>query len=148
MASIERTAYPRFKKVVSERELNDVFTATFDEAAWAADITPRSAENLVALVVLLKSFQRLGYFPNIGDIPSEVIAHVARQLGVTTTGLRASGLARTLVRYRRLVRDRTGVVHDPPRARALAELAIRDAARTKDNPADLINVALEELAGC
>lgn len=145
MASIERTAYPRFKKVVSERELDDVFTPTFDEVAWAADTAPRSEENLVALVVLLKSFQRLGYFPNVGDIPDEVAAHVAGHLGAASTGLRASGLARTLVRYRRLIRDRTGVVHDPPRARAAAEQTIRAAARTKDNPADLINVALEEL---
>ena len=44
-----------------------------------------------------------------------------------------------------MIRDLTGVVHDPPEARAVAERAIRDAARTKDNPADLINVALEEL---
>ena len=145
MASIERTAYPRFKKVVSERELHDVFTATFDELAWAAEVAPRSNENLVALVVLLKSFQRLGYFPSIEDVPDEVIAHVGDQLDVDTTGLSGSGLARTLVRYRQLIRDLTGVVHDPPEARAVAERAIRDAARTKDNPADLINVALEEL---
>ena len=97
MASIERTVYPRFKKVVSERELHDVFIVTFDELAWAAEVAPRSNENLVALVVLLKSFQRLGYFPSIEDVPDEVIAHVGDQLDVDTTGLSGSGLARTFV---------------------------------------------------
>jgi aryl-alcohol dehydrogenase-like predicted oxidoreductase len=38
-----------------------------------------------------------------------------------------------------------GVVYEPAEARAVAEEAIRRAVTTKDNPADLINVALEEL---
>lgn len=117
MASIERTAYPRFKKVVSERELHDVFTPTFDEIAWAAEVAPRSEANLVALLVLLKSFQRLGYFPSVADIPPAVTAHVGDQLAVNATGFDASGLARTLVRYRQLISERTGVVHDPSMAR-------------------------------
>ena len=44
-----------------------------------------------------------------------------------------------------LVRERLGVVHDPQRARAVAEEAIRSAAEVKNNPPDLINVALEML---
>ena len=44
-----------------------------------------------------------------------------------------------------LVRKRLGVVHDPQRARAVAANAIRSAAEVKNNPADLINVALEML---
>ena len=37
------------------------------------------------------------------------------------------------------------VTYDPARVRQVAERAIRKAAQAKDNPADLINVALEEL---
>jgi hypothetical protein len=48
---------------------------------------------------------------------------------------------RTLFRHREFVRDRLGVVYDPARSRQLAEAAIRKAVQTKDNPADLINVA-------
>ncbi|MCA1679156.1 MAG: DUF4158 domain-containing protein, partial [Actinobacteria bacterium] len=43
------------------------------------------------------------------------------------------------------VRERLGVVHDPRRARAIAADAIRSAAQAKNNPPDLINVALEML---
>jgi hypothetical protein len=46
---------------------------------------------------------------------------------------------------RQLVRERLGVVHDPRRARAVAAEAIRSAAEAKNNPPDLINVALEML---
>lgn len=35
MASIDRTAYPRFKRVVSGRELADSFTPTSEEITWA-----------------------------------------------------------------------------------------------------------------
>jgi hypothetical protein len=46
---------------------------------------------------------------------------------------------------RQLVRKRLGVAHDPERARAVAADAIRAVAEVKNNPADLINVALEML---
>jgi hypothetical protein len=44
-----------------------------------------------------------------------------------------------------LVRDRLGVDANAERARTIAEQAISSAAAVMDNPADLINVALEEL---
>jgi len=55
--------------------------------------------------------------------------------------------ARTAKRHRDLIRRRRGVKYNPAQARGLAEEAIREAAATKDNPADLINVALDVLVG-
>ncbi|WP_206061841.1 DUF4158 domain-containing protein [Nonomuraea basaltis] len=52
---------------------------------------------------------------------------------------------RSAKRHRQFVRERLSVVYEPARVRQIAEEAIRKAAQTKDNPADLINVALEEL---
>jgi hypothetical protein len=52
---------------------------------------------------------------------------------------------RTAKRYRELVRARMKVTYDTARVRQVAEQAIRKAVQAKDNPADLINVALEEL---
>nr|WP_031171202.1 DUF4158 domain-containing protein [Streptosporangium roseum] len=46
--------------------------------------------------------------------------------------------------HRGLVRSFMGVKDDSGKARAIAEEAIRRAVTTKGNPADLINVALEE----
>lgn len=75
MASIERTAYPRFKRTVSDRELHESFTPRRGEIAWARENT-RTPEHLLALVVLLKSYQRLGYFPELSDVPALVIEHI------------------------------------------------------------------------
>jgi len=59
-------------------------------------------------------------------------------------------VGRTGTRHRDYVRARVGAVWEPARARAVAETAIREALLGKDNPADVINVALEALAaaGC
>ncbi|MCP4966884.1 MAG: Tn3 family transposase [bacterium] len=145
MASIERTAYPRFKKVVSDRELVDAFTPTADEISWAAEAT-RNEGSLLTLVVLLKAFQRLGYFPTLSDVPSAVVAHVGHSIDVVGDELEIPVTpARTIERYRVLIRSLVGVVYDPEAVRKLIEDTIWVTAQTKDNPADLINVALEEL---
>jgi hypothetical protein len=54
MTSIERTAYPRFKRLISARELHLFFSPTSQEVAWAAEGTD-SYEHQLALLVALKS---------------------------------------------------------------------------------------------
>ena len=58
MASIDRTAYLRFKRVVSGRELVEAFTPTPAEITWARGKT-QNDQHLLALVVRPKSYQRL-----------------------------------------------------------------------------------------
>ena len=69
MASIERTAYPRFKRRPTAQELTDVYTPTSEEVAFSR-ATARGPTPTLTLVVLLKAFQRLGYFPRLQDVPS------------------------------------------------------------------------------
>jgi hypothetical protein len=116
MASIERTAYPRFRRLVTARELAGL-SPTEDDSMWARERS-RSDEHLLALVVSLRCFQRLGYFPRAEDVPPVVVEHVRRclELPEGTAPLRGS---RTAKSQRRLVRERLGVVHDPERARAV-----------------------------
>ncbi|MGQ0775574.1 MAG: DUF4158 domain-containing protein [Pseudonocardiales bacterium] len=144
MASIDRTAYPRFKRVVSVRELAEAFTPVADEVEWARGRS-QGEPNFLALVVLLKCYQRLGYFPKLADVPVVVVSHVRTALGLADDVAAVHESDRTLWRHRDYVRDRLNVVYRPAEARAIAEKAIRKAVTTKDNPADLINVALEEL---
>ncbi|MFC9355115.1 DUF4158 domain-containing protein [Rhodococcus sp. NPDC057014] len=75
VASIERTAYPRFKRLVSARELTEAFTPTADEAGWARGRT-QTERNLLGLIVLLECYQRLGYFPKLVDVPVAVVDHI------------------------------------------------------------------------
>jgi hypothetical protein len=68
VTSVDRTAYPRFPRVVSGRELAEAFTPSDGEVDWARGRT-QDAGHLLALVVRLKSYQRLGYFPKLAEAP-------------------------------------------------------------------------------
>ena len=142
MTSIERTAYPRFGRMVPAREL-DGLSPLPDEIEWARGRT-RSDEHLLALVVSLKCFQRLGYFPRGEQVPEVVVEHIRDCLGLDE-GTIPDAAERTAEWQRELVRERVGAVFDPERARLVAEGAIKAAAAVKNHPPDLINVALELL---
>ncbi|MFG2832356.1 DUF4158 domain-containing protein [Streptomyces sp. NPDC048434] len=144
MASVERTAYPRFKRTISSRELHEAFTPGTAEVAWARG-KARSPEHLLALVVLLKSYQKLGYFPDLGEVPELVVGHVRGLLEQDESVSPRHDSVRTAARQRDFIRERIGVAYDMEKAREVAAVAIREAVQTKDNPADLINVALEKL---
>ncbi len=103
MASIDRTAYPRFKRVVSVRELTEAFTLTKDEIEWASGRT-HTEQHLLALAVLLKSYQRLGYFPKLAEVPAVVVDHVRAVLGLGEHVAAEHESERTLWRHRDFVR--------------------------------------------
>jgi hypothetical protein len=130
--------------VVSARELAEVFTPTADEVEWARSKT-EDPQHLLALVVWLKAYQRLGYFPKLDDVPAVVTRHILARLGLADDVGLEQAATRSAKRHREFVRSRLGVVYDAAGVRKVAEDAIRRAVQTKDNPADLINVALEEL---
>ncbi|MFC8095412.1 DUF4158 domain-containing protein [Streptomyces sp. NPDC057301] len=144
MASVERTAYPRFKRTMTSRELHQAFTPGTAEVIWARG-KARSPEHLLALVVLLKSYQKLGYFPDLDDVPKLVVEHVRGLLELGDEVEPRHDSTRTAARQRDFVRERLGVRYDPEQARQVAAAALYEAVQTKDNPADLINVALEKL---
>jgi len=71
VASIERTAYPRFKRYYTIAQLQKTYTPNSTEIAFARSNT-QGDKNFFNLMVLLKSFQRLGYFPNLDQIPQDI----------------------------------------------------------------------------
>ena len=68
MASVERTAYPRFRRFLSARELHVFYTPAAAEIACARE-NASSDEHLLGLVIQLKRFSRLGYFPALDEVP-------------------------------------------------------------------------------
>ena len=144
MASVERTAYPRFRRFMSARELHVFYTPQREEIAWARE-NAGSDEHLLALLVQVKTFGRLGYFPALNKVPAEVVGHIRRDLRLPETTRPVYASARTAERHRNLIRARSEVVYDPAGARKVAAEAITEAARRKNDPADLINIALERL---
>jgi hypothetical protein len=126
------------------RELHVFYTPQPDEIVWAREAAS-SDENLLALVTQLKAFNRLGYFPVLNEVPAEVVGHIRRDLRLPEGTMPICASARTAERHRNLVRARGEVVYDPAGARKVAADAIGEAARRKNDPADLINIALERL---
>lgn len=144
MASIERTAYPRFKPTPTTQELLDLYTPTLEELTFAQSLT-RSPTHLLTLTVLLKAFQRLGYFPRLSEVPEASIRHIRGCLRVGSDVALRYDEPRTLYRHYRAIRTYLQVLAYGRDARHRAIRAVYEAAQTMDNPADLINVALETL---
>ena len=126
------------------REIANVFTPSAKEIEWARGKTV-TAPNTLALLAWLKSFQYLGYFPGLHEVPGPVLAHVRSALGLAEDVRAEVDADRTGKRYRENIRLRLGVKSDKAASRDVAEAAVRAAAQSKDNPADLINVAIEHL---
>ncbi|AKA09285.1 hypothetical protein SAZ_42230 [Streptomyces noursei ZPM] len=57
MTSIERTAYPRFKRLITAHELHLFFSPTRDELEWAAGTTDAD-EHLLALLLMVSRADR------------------------------------------------------------------------------------------
>ena len=144
MASIERTAYPRFKRNPLAKELDALYTPTNDELSFARALA-RKAQSRFGLLLLLKSFQRLGYFPALVDIPLAIVQHVRNVSGIDDEISPIYAELRTLYRHHQAIRDRLAVTAWSEDGLHAASEAMSAAAEVMDNPADLINVAIEEL---
>ena len=81
MPTIHDTAYPRLKSSVSEKELNEIYTPTADEFDLAHSLT-RSTAMRIGFLVLLKTFQRLGYFIPAHKVPRPIAEHISLIYGV------------------------------------------------------------------
>ncbi len=144
MTSIERTAYPRFKRYYTLNELKQIYTPTQDEIKFAYEHT-KGENNFLNIIVLLKSFQRLGYFPDLNKIPLQIINHLKKELSIPDNINCHYSHKRTLYRHRQLIREYINVV--PFNQQGIEKLTkiVTKSAYSMDNPADLINVAIEEL---
>jgi hypothetical protein len=105
----------------------------------------RSLTSQLSLLVLLKSFQQLGYLPKISDVPAAIVSHIRNCLSLIPAIEPGYEETRTLYRHHQAIRDYLRVTSWGSGASRLAINAVSEAAETKDNPADLINVALETL---
>ncbi|MFD6230527.1 DUF4158 domain-containing protein [Streptomyces sp. NPDC060232] len=84
-------------------------------------------------------------FPDLDEVPKLVVEHVRGLLELGDEVEPRHDSTRTAARQRDFVRERLGVVYDPEKSRQVAAAALYGAVQTKDNPADLINVALAKL---
>jgi hypothetical protein len=143
VTALERTAYPRLKRRPSGKELAEVYRPTAEDLVFVREMA-RGASPTLTLMVLLKSFERLGYMPRLQDLPFAVIGHIRSSLRLPShTPLDVT--PRTLYRQHQAIREHLQVRGWGPEARHVAVHAAHSAAQVMNHPADLINVAIEEL---
>ncbi|PEJ58738.1 DUF4158 domain-containing protein [Bacillus wiedmannii] len=82
MPSIEDTAYPRLKSNPPQKELQELYSPTIEEIHWMKPHVKGDVAKL-GVFVLLKTFQRLGYFLPVTEIPEDIVIHIAQKMNLT-----------------------------------------------------------------
>ena len=95
MASIERTAYPRFPRTLTLKDLQTSFTPRPEQIDWASQHA-RRPDRCLSLLVLLKCFQFLRHFPAADEIPVAIVEQVAATLGMQSATKGPQTLPRTI----------------------------------------------------
>ncbi|NHN33221.1 Tn3 family transposase [Paenibacillus agricola] len=143
MASIERTAYPRFKRIPNSKQLNEIYSPSSQEIMVAHNVA-RGDASILCFLTLMKCFQRLGYFPPMSSVPKVIVTHIRDCLYLAPNTHPTDSLA-TLYRHQKTIREFLHVIPYGAHARHLAIESVYKAAQVMDNPADLINVSIAEL---
>lgn len=146
MPSVHETSYPRLKSSISAQDLADIYTPTEEEVSVARRAA-RGASAKLCFLVLLKTFQRLGYFTQLRDVPPTITEHISRCLrgefvDVVPVAYDESGTRR---RHVATIRKYMKVSTFDDSGHELLASVVCDAALTKEDLADIINVAIEEL---
>ena len=144
MTSIERTVYPRFTRAPSVKELREIYTPTPTDLAFVA-ITARQPAQKFALVILLKVYQRLGYFPKPETIPGAIISHIRAVMQFPSDLVPDIASNHTLYRYYAGIREHLEIQSEGKHVRHITTQAMHQAAQVMENPADLISAAIEIL---
>lgn len=147
MSHATETAYPALPAEVDEGELRAVYTPSAAEVRFVYGLF-RQAPTRVLILTQLKLLQRLGYMPPVSDVPTAIIDKICSVLKVRPL------LRETIMRY-----DRSGsksrhqkVLREFVEIRAVdahtndwLAVVAANAARTKAELPDIVNVLLEEL---
>ncbi len=144
MTSIERTAYPRFTRAPSTKELREIYTPTPTDVAFVAT-TARGPAQKFGLMILLKVYQRLGYFPKPATIPGAIISHIRTMMKLEADLVPDIASNHTLYRYHAVIRTHLEIQSEGQHVRHVAAQAIAQAAHVMEHPADLISAAIEVL---
>lgn len=147
MTGIHETAYPRLKAELSQEELTAVYTPSSTEIEFVFT-QYRQAGPRTFLLIQLKLLQRLGYFVPLASVPPEIIEHICQQASLRRP------LKRALLQYdqsgsksqhHQRLRTYQGIRTVDKKAEQWLETQAMQAAQTKQELPDIINVLIEEL---
>ncbi len=144
--SINETVYPRLKNNISLNELNEIYTPTNDEITFV-NKSARGGTQKLCLLVMLKTFQRLGYFTQIREVPNCIIEHLSSILLISMGNISADKYdsSNTKNNHMATIRKFLNIKPFDTHAKKIALKIAAEAAKTKDNDADIINIVIDEL---
>lgn len=145
MTAIERTAYPRLRQSYYRKSDLQLYLPTAEELDYMQANDIRSDKMRLNFMLQLKTYQRLGYFTNLNSIPKAIVKQT-RQVLSSPPAMKADYRhSDAKYRHQRLIRKYLGIdEHNENRDQLIAQLS-EEAAQTMNDPADIINVVLEEL---
>ena len=140
------TAYPRLKTNFNAGELDRWYTPTLEDRAFCAQAV-RGPGTRLGFLLLLKTFQRLGYFVRSDQIPDAIIVHLAEteKQPIDRQALEQYDASRSRKTHMGLIRHHLGVHSFDDEATKLLSQVLADAALTKDDVGDIVNVGIEIL---
>ena len=143
MTVIERTIYPRFTRTPSAKEVRALYTPVPADRAFVEKHARGPAQKF-SLMIMLKVYQRLHYFPDLQTIPGPVIGHIRSEMKYPDD-LVPDIASATLYRYYLTIREQVDLKGQSKETRHTAVAAMHKAAQVMESPADLINAAIETL---
>ena len=98
MTAIDRTVYRRMKRSYTTKELIEAYTPTEEERRFVSTMT-RTAQNQLNLMLWIKLFPCLGYFPTLSEVPTALVDHVHQALDLAADVIPGYDHDRTLYRH-------------------------------------------------
>ena len=140
------TAYPRFKSRLAQPELERFYSVTYAERA-CCDSTTRSSTTHLGFALLLKTYQRLGYFVTFEQVPNAIAKHVASSMGepYDRENLRQYDVSQARRKHLSAVRQFLEVKPFDDDGKALMRQTFSEAALTREDVIDIINIGTETL---
>src|SRR5256885_4447603 len=102
MTALDRTIYRRMKRSYATKELIEAYTPTEEERHFVSTMT-RTAQNRLNLMLWIKLFPCLGYFPALSEIPAPLIDHIRKALDQAPDVVPEYENDRTLYRHHQVV---------------------------------------------
>lgn len=155
MSSIEKTAYPRFpkRKKITSIELNRSYSLQPDEINMI-NLAANTSKLRLNMAIQLKTFQRLGYFVEMDEIPLEIIVHIRQSLKYHHRLSPGYSNNKSLYRHRQKIREFLNVKRwgyengDGVKIHHGMKMIIKyayDTSHSMNNIPDIINAVIERL---
>lgn len=146
MPIVEETAYPYFRTNTNPKDLIEIYTPNEEEISFAKSFL-RSKDMELCFLILFKSFQRLGYFVPTISVPITISKHIAGIIGceLIPQKLETYDKSRNIWSHKARIRHFMKIKPVGPATLKFLDDSMRQAAITKQDLVDIVNIGIEEL---